>query len=412
MRDWKITLAAAWVAQFLCIAGFSASMPFLPFYVRELGITDLHQVELWSGTLVSAGAVAMALVSPVWGMLADRYGRKLMVRRSTFGGAVVVASMALVGNVQQLLVLRILQGTLTGTVVAFMTLIAALAPPQQIGFSLGLMQVAVYMGASVGPLVGGLVADHLGYRWAFVVTGVLLLLGGILAHVFIQEKFTRPASKDSSASLATTARIIIRSLPVLGAILALGGISLANAVPGPILPLFVETLQHSAARVNTATGTVYGASAVAGAVAAALLGRLGDRVGYRRILLACGVGLALAYVGQSLAPNLGILIAASLGSGLCISGGMAAANATLARSAPKGQQGAIYGLSNSVGSAAVAIGPMLSVTVATALGLRASFGMAAALAVLVTLCVALTIKPQKIASIAAGDGEPPGADAC
>ncbi|MDH7489169.1 MAG: MFS transporter [Anaerolineae bacterium] len=177
MRNWKITLAAAWVAQFLCIVGFNAVGPFYPFYIRALGVTDVHQVTLWAGILASTGAVSMALMSPIWGVLADRHGRKIMVVRATFGGALVLGAMALVQSVQQLFILRLLQGMLTGTVSAFMTLIASIAPAGEVGFALGMMQMAVFGGASVGPLVGGLVADNLGYRWVFGVTGILLFAG-------------------------------------------------------------------------------------------------------------------------------------------------------------------------------------------------------------------------------------------
>ncbi|MEM4725281.1 MAG: MFS transporter, partial [Candidatus Hadarchaeum sp.] len=153
MRNWKINLAAAWIAQFLSIAGFSVAFPFLPFYIRELGVTEVHQVELWTGLLNSVAALSMALISPFWGVLADRYGRKLMVERATFGGAIILAAMAFAGNVQQLFVLRIIQGMLTGTVPAFMTLTACMAPPTQAGFALGLMQMAVFSGSFVGPML-------------------------------------------------------------------------------------------------------------------------------------------------------------------------------------------------------------------------------------------------------------------
>ena len=136
MKSWKVNLAVAWIAQFFCIAGFSVALPFLPFYIRELGVSDLHQVELWTGFLNSGAAVSMALISPVWGLMADRRGRKLMVMRSTIAGSVVLAAMAFAGNVQQLFILRVIQGMLTGTVPAFMTLVASFAPPSQAGFSL------------------------------------------------------------------------------------------------------------------------------------------------------------------------------------------------------------------------------------------------------------------------------------
>ncbi|MEJ2211214.1 MAG: MFS transporter [Anaerolineae bacterium] len=159
MEAWKRNLYVIWVAELVAIAGFSVVMPFLPYYVQELGITELHEVELWSGVLFATQAVAMTIAAPIWGSLADRYGRKMMVQRAMFGGAVVISLMGFVDNVWQLAALRALQGTLTGTVPAATTLVASSAPRERSGYALGLLQMAVWTGASVGPLLGGLVAD-------------------------------------------------------------------------------------------------------------------------------------------------------------------------------------------------------------------------------------------------------------
>ncbi|GAB4412034.1 MAG: multidrug efflux MFS transporter Lde [Anaerolineales bacterium] len=400
MRNWRVTLAAAWVAQFLCIVGFNAVGPFYPFYIRALGITDVHQVTLWAGILASTGAVSMALMSPIWGVLADRHGRKIMVVRATFGGALVLGAMALVQSVQQLFVLRLLQGMLTGTVSAFMTLIATIAPPGEVGFALGMMQMAVFGGASVGPLVGGLVADNLGYRWVFGVTGVLLFAGGLLAVLLIHEQFVPPQGKQNNG-LRAGVHTITHSMPVLGAIVALAGISMSNAVPSPVLPLLVESLQRDPSLVNTATGSVYGANAIGAALAAVLIGRLVDRRGAGVFMLACGVGAVLGNLAQALAPSYGVIAVGAFVLGFSVGGLMVSANATLARKAPKEQQGAIYGMSNSTGSAGSALGPMLGASVATAWGMRAPFATAAALMALVTGWVALTLQPRR--TEAAGD---------
>lgn len=400
MRNWKITLAAAWVAQFLCIVGFSAVGPFYPFYIRALGVTDVNQVTLWAGVLASTGAVSMALMSPIWGVLADRHGRKIMVVRATFGGALVLGAMAFVQSVQQLFVLRLLQGMLTGTVSAFMTLIATIAPAGEVGFALGMMQMAVFGGASVGPLVGGLVADNLGYRWVFGVTGVLLFAGGLLAVLLIHESFTPPESRRNSG-LLDGVRTITHTMPVLGTIVALAGMSMSNAVPSPVLPLLVESLQRDPALVNTATGAVYGANAVGAALAAVVVGRLVDGRGAGVLMLACGGGAVLGNLAQALAPSHAVITAGAFLLGFSVGGLMVSANATLARTAPKEQQGAIYGMSNSTGSAGSALGPMLGASVATAWGMRAPFAAAAALMALVTGWVALTLKPRRAA--AAGD---------
>jgi len=387
MKSWKVNLAVAWIAQFFCIAGFSVALPFLPFYIRELGVSDLHQVELWTGFLNSGAAVSMALISPVWGLMADRRGRKLMVMRSTIAGSVVLAAMAFAGNVQQLFILRVIQGMITGTVPAFMTLVASFSPPKQAGFSLGLMQMAVYLGSFVGPFIGGLIADQLGYSWTFAVTGILLLFAGILVHFFVKENFTPPDSKSGNAGLGDCTSTIVHSLPVLGAVVALSGFYLGSTTSRSLLPLFVESLLPDPGAVNTSTGAIYGIGAIASALAAVFIGRLSDRVGHRKVLIACCVGAMLGFLGQAVSPDFGVLLATSFVTGIFTGGIIPAANAALARDAPREQQGAIYGVSNSANAAGRAIGPMLGASVATSWGLRSPFVAAAAVFGLVSVWV-------------------------
>ena len=115
---WRVTLYTTWVAQVFAIVGFSFVMPFMPFYIRELGVTDPKLVAVWAGLLGSGSGITMALAGPVWGWVADRYGRKLMVQRAMFGGAIILTLMGLARNVRELFGLRVLQGTITGTVPA------------------------------------------------------------------------------------------------------------------------------------------------------------------------------------------------------------------------------------------------------------------------------------------------------
>ena len=396
MESWKGNLAASWAAQFLCVVGFTAAFPFMPFFIRELGITGVDQVALWAGIISSAGSVSMALISPVWGTLADHHGRKLMVERAAFGGAFIMVAMAFSASVEQLLILRIIQGLLTGTIPAFVALVASFSPPERVGFSLGLMQMAVYTGLSIGPLLGGLVADQVGYRWTFGITATSLFIAGVLVYFLVREKFERPSEDEKRKhGLVSAVGGITHSLPMLGAIIALGGIYLANSIPQPVLPLFVESLQQVPHLVNTTTGFVYGANALASALSAGLVGYISDRTSYRTVLLACCVGLMLAYAGQSLAPDIGVLLMASFATGIFAGGLLPAANAILARLSPKGQQGAIYGVSNSVNAGGRAVGPLLGAAVASLWGLRASFVAAALLLVLVIVWVALALRPQR-----------------
>ena len=210
-------------------------MPFMPYYIQELGITDLKQVGWWAGLVTSAQAVSMALMAPVWGALSDRYGRKMMVQRASFAGAVVLSLMAFVTNVQQLVALRFLQGLLTGTVSATTTLVASTAPRDQAGKVLGTLQTAMFLGVSFGPLIGGVLGDSLGFSPSFIVTGSLLMFSGLLVTFLIHEDFhpTEEVRQTKSRSYSLALRILVAS----GSLLAILAVRLVMRIGSRVLGL-------------------------------------------------------------------------------------------------------------------------------------------------------------------------------
>ena len=291
-KPWQRNLAAIALAELIAISGFSVFMPFMPYYVQELGVTRLEEVEFWSGLLLTSQAVVMAAVAPLWGLLADRYGRKIMVVRAMFGGSVVIALMGFTRNVGQLAALRMIQGALTGTVPAATTLVASSAPPERRGHALGLLQMAIYLGASVGPMLGGLIADHLGYRVTFWVTGGLLFSAGVLVTTLVHEEFTSPEETDGikKPRLWEGLVMVLRTRALVGVFAISMLMRMGTRVVTPMLPLFVQEIAAPGVKIASLTGVIEGLAAAASAVAAALLGRVSDRIGYRRILLVCGVG--------------------------------------------------------------------------------------------------------------------------
>ncbi len=400
MESWKRNLYVVWVAELVAIAGFSFVFPFLPYYVQELGVTNLEQVELWSGLLFAAQAIPMAIFSPIWGSLADRYGRKLMVERAMFGGAIVLAAMGFVQNVQQLVILRAIQGSLTGTVAAATTLVASSTPRERSGYALGLLQMAVWSGASLGPLLGGVVADTWGYRAAFWTTGILLFVGGLTVWWLVEEDFI-PPSRDRTkpnSGFWDGLKLVVRDRRLVSLFSIRVIVRLAIRTLGPILPLFVQSLVPTATRIASLTGLIGGVQAATSAVGAVTLGRASDRLGYRRVLLVCAAGGAVLYVPQFFVTSPWQLLVLQGAVGLVMSGVLASISALLANLAPEKRQGAVYGVDASVVSIANGIGPMLGATLAATLGLRAPFllsAMALGLASLLAWFLVPGIVPAK-----------------
>ncbi|MBN1886639.1 MAG: MFS transporter [Thermoflexales bacterium] len=370
---WQRTLVVIWFAEFVALIGFAMVAPFLPFYVQDLGIHDESQVKLWSGMLLSAHAVLMGIFAPIWGSLADRYGRKPMLERAMFGSAAVMVLSAFCQTPGQLLALRVLLGALTGTVTAAMTLVASVVPRERLGFALGLLQTGIFAGISVGPLVGGVVADTWGYRAAFLLTGACLFAGGLGVFFFVREEFTRPAAKAESQHWWDGLAMVVRmrdSLAVLGLrLLTRAGGSIIT----PILPLFVASLLPGSSQVATMAGIVVGASAATSSIGAVFLGQAGDRVGHQRILLLSAAVAAVLYVLQSQVSSIIHLIVLQFCVGAAIAGTVSSLTALLATLAPEGQQGAIYGLDTTVVSIATALGPLMGASLAMIWGNRAAF---------------------------------------
>ena len=366
-----MTLYTVWVAQSCAMIGFSFVMPFIPFYIRELGVTDPRWLPIWAGLMISGSGITMSLTAPIWGSLADRYGRKIMVQRAMFGGAIILSLMGLARNVHQLFALRVLQGAITGTVSASIALISSVVPASRMGYSLGLMQMAVFGGSSVGPYLGGVVAQRFGYRIPFGVTGALLLISGLLVLFGARERFARPspeqrASGGSLREMLLTPGILI--LLLLYMMLNLGG-----SFVGPIVPLFVEEILGMPGRAASATGVVLAVSGLTAAFAAVVVGRISDRVGYRPILLLCTSLAALMCFPQAAAQSVNQLIVLRAIFGLGAGGMSPAMNAIVTTIVPRGSLGRAYGLTTTAAAIGWGIGPIIGGWAASALGLRMPF---------------------------------------
>ena len=408
LREWRRNLYTMWVAQTLSIVGFSFTSPFIPLYLRDLGVTDTRDVIWWAGVMNTGSAIIMALSAPVWGAVADRYGRKPMVLRAMFGGALVIGLMGLAPNVYVLLALRLIQGSLTGTVTASTTLVAAITPRDRVAFSLGLMQTAVFSGNSFGPLVGGLIADAFGYRFSFGITGVLLGLAGVLVLILVRERFERPAAGATPAPLfkgmfAPLSNPLLRALVVALVLLSAGNMAIA-----PLLPIFVAQLAGGTGDIasggNTAAlaGATIGIGGLTSAVAAVAIGRIADRAGHRRILVACSFVAGLLYLPQALVQHPWQLIALRGIHGIAMGGMMPTANALIADMTEPETRGAVYGLTSAASSFGNAVGPLGGATIGAQFGLRAVFPVTSIVLLFISAWVARTLGRAPVPAGAGG----------
>ena len=393
-QPWQKTLYIMFAAQLLSIIGFAFVLPFLPFYIRELGVTDERLVPVWAGVQAASASLVMAFFSPLWGWLADRYGRKIMVERAMFGGAVITFAMGLVGNVWQLLFLRLLSGATTGTISASIAMISTIVPKQKLGYSLGLMQVAVFLGMTLGPWIGGLLADAVGYRLTFMIGGGILLVGGALVLVGARERFIRPSEEALGKNGRLFSLLAYGGFPAMLAIFFFFHFTIYFVMP--ILPLFIETMiDPRQGGVASTTGLLFSVSGGAAALAAGGIGYLSDRSGYKTILMISLFLTAFSILLHGAAQSVAHLVLLRILYGLAAGGILPTMNALVGRLLPPDSYGKAYGLTSSMTCLGMAAGPFFGGILAAWWGYRWPFVFVGALMISVVLPAVLSIRPRQ-----------------
>lgn len=393
---WQRTLYIMFAAQLMTAVGFSSIFPFFPLYVHELGSSTGMNLDVLAGLVFSSQAFTMMLAAPIWGTIADRYGRKLMVERAMFGGSIILLLMAFVRSAEELVLLRAIQGLVTGTVAAANALVASVTPRDQAGYGMGLLQVGQGAGVALGPIIGGAVADYFGYAAAFYVTALLLLLGGVLVLFGVKEPFERrPVADKTRPGLLAAWREVFAfpGVPVTYLMQFLA--QLGSNLLTPILPLFIPTLLGPDAETNTFTGLVVGVTAAASTLSSLYLGRLGDRIGHRTILITSLITAGLLYIPQFLSrAGWQVLILQTL-IGVAAGGIAPSISALYVRFTRPGLEGAVYGLDNSIGSGARSLAPMIGSAIAVLWGLRAAFPIAGGLMILAAAISSMLLPKRK-----------------
>ncbi len=373
--SWRRNLYALSIAQVLAIVGFTLRDSFLPFFLRDIGAEEIESAALWSGLVQAGGAGVMAFAAPVWGIVADRKGRKPMVLRAMFAAMITIGLMGFVVAPWQLVVLRMVEGAFTGTVAASTALVASTAPRERLGYALGLIQTAVFVGASFGPFLGGLLAGNLGYRPTFFVAASFLGIAGILVHFAVRERFVPAPPGDVRGFAAIKASRSWLLAPIMVTMIAVLFVSrFAQMGVRPMTPLYIAQLGDLPdARAASVTGLAFGLMGVTSAMASIYLGRRGDSVGHEKILIFSVLGAGVIYLPMALiqAPWQMVLLQALFG--FAAGGMIPAANAIIASHTPPERRGAIFGVTASVGSIGAFIGPLVCAGIAATAGFPATF---------------------------------------
>lgn len=400
-RTWRRTLFIVATLQGIMSLSVSLSWPFLPLYVLELGVRPASTASLWAGAIMAPQFLLAALVSPFWGALADRVGRKAMVMRCAISMAVFTLLMGLAQNVWQLLLLSFLYGIFSGFAGAATALVGTQVPEEKLGFALGWLSTAQLAGTLTGPLLGGLLADALhDYRRVYIATSIGGTIAVLLATLFVRE--SRAALARASGGV--TARegwfasiFRTRELAPMFLVLLLANVC-ASAV-GPIVAPFTRSLLPAGASwVGTAAGAAIAAAGIAGLVSAPLLGRNADRIGYRTTLLVSIAGAAAFTLPQAFASSIWAFIGLRSGVGIFLGGIAPVANAWIGRLYPRELRGRVYGMTAAASSLGNFAGPLTGGLIAHAFGFPAVFAVVAALMTANLVWVAIATRARAVSA--------------
>jgi DHA1 family multidrug resistance protein-like MFS transporter len=362
---WKQNLKVAWLGNFLTGTSFTLVMPFISVFVEELGVGP-GLVEYYAGLAVSTNALAAALMAPIWGSLADRYGRKPMMVRAAFVMIFTMGGMAFVPNVFWLLVLRVLNGVFTGYIPNATALIASQVPKDKTGYALGTLSTGAVAGNLIGPTLGGVLAEMFGVHTVFLLVGLLYAIVVILTVFYIREDFVPIKKSDALPVKEVFAQVKDRKILAGLFVTSMVIIAAAQAVV-PILTLYVRHLGQTDNLLFVA-GFIISLPGMASLATSGYLGKLGDRIGNHRLLLMALTYSLLINVFCVFAENpfqLGLLrFLYGFGTGALLP----SVNSLLTKLTPKEGISRIFAYNQLFNNLGSVVGPMMGSAVAAQMG--------------------------------------------
>ena len=394
MESWKVNLISIWLGCFFTGLAISQILPFLPLYIEQLGVHSPDALPVWSGLTFSVTFLVSALVAPLWGSLADRKGRKLMLLRAALGMSVVIFLQAFVTQPWQLLLLRGLMGLTSGYIPNAMALVATQSPKDRSGWALSTVATGQISGVIAGPLLGGMLADWIGLRAVFLFTSGLLLVCFFITLFLIKESGHRIVSKQERLSGKAIFRTLKNPALVVSLFFTTLTIQLSNGSISPILTLFVRHLAPDIQNIAFVSGFIAAVPGVSALFSAPVLGKLGDRIGTGRILVATLSVSILLFIGMSFVTSPTQLAALRFLLGFADGAMMPAVQTLLLRQSSDQTTGRIFGYNQSFMYLGNVAGPLLGSMISAMAGYRWVF-VCTALVVLVNTLVFVSISRRR-----------------
>ena len=387
---WKKNLLICCVASFIVSIGMSQMAPILPLYIAELGVKNPADVARWAGIVFGCNFISLAIFSPIWGRLSDRFGRKPMILRASGWLGLIMIGMGFAQSVWHLMILRLLQGCLSGFQAAVIPLLAQETPKKHSGWAMGMFFTAQVSGGLMGPVFGGWLGETIGFRNSFFCIGTCCLLG-FLALTQVHE-----TPKTARMPRAGSPRPSLRRLPqrnvILGVFLTTVLLHFSLTCVAPLLAVYIQEIAGNIDHLAIISGTVFSAAGFASMLFASRFGKLADRIGSERILFSCLLLSGLVSIPQGFvtAPwQLGVL---RFFHGIAIAGLMPSTNNLIRQLSPPALMGRIFGFNQSAQFIGMFSGAFFGGQLDALIGIRSLFLLVAALLIVNAIWCKFTIK--------------------
>ena len=348
--NWKFNLFVIWLSQFLAMVGFGSCMPFIPLLLKEnLHIEDANLRGVYVSIYYLAAMVSLCIATAVWGMLADRFGRKLMLLRASYAAALFYPLLALAPNFWVLATIRFVCSFFSGTVNPAQTLLISTTPPEKHGFVLGVLSTATSSGNMLGYLLGGVIVHYYGYTAAFFSCGGIYLASALLVQFFARDDFSvKLVKKQRQKSLYKFREVATPAVLWLLSLFLCFGV--ANRLVQPYMALLVEKV-HGFEGAAFYTGIVSAASSLGGFFSGLCIGWLCDRMAPRKLLLPILISGAAFTGAMVLANNVEMLIVTRFLSSFAVSAIQPVLQLMLTKITRPELRGTYFGWSGSINTA-------------------------------------------------------------
>ena len=392
METWKRTVYISLVCVFCIAFGVSQLAPILPLYFHDLGVQTPEAMSLWSGLATGATYIIVCIAAPFWGRIADKRGRKITLIRSSFGMALCNILIAFQTTPEGVVLIRLIQGLVSGFYSASITLIASESPIERTGWALGLLASANLAGSLIGPLLGGYIADTVGIRNDFIIVGIIMSLAGLLAAVFIHEDY-KPKANVEKLSISK----LKEQIPEFNSVIALCVASFIYAICimslQPVISVYIKGIVPSdTENLAFIAGAVFSAMGIAQLMSSSPLGKLVDKIGPRKVLVVSLIYVGILNIPQAYVSDVYQLAIIRFLQGFGLGGMLPALNTYLSSKTPREFTGQVFSYNQSCLFFGYFLGSVGGASLMAWLGFTTLFWVSGGLFIISALWIGIKLK--------------------